>query len=80
MVMSNLIFSPYSCFLDPAIRLEHSTIVIDQGDVKSHFLSLQMFAGPSNKTLYVENYPITTHSVLLLGVALTDQFLHVSFF
>ena len=42
-LMSNLIFSPYSCLLDPAIE-----------------------------TLYVENYPITTHSALLLGVAMTD--------
>ena len=44
------------------------------------FSPYQLFAGPSNKTLYIENYPITTHSALLLGVAMTDQFLHVSFF
>ena len=51
MLMSNLIFCLYSCFLqDPAIRI-----------------------------LFVRvHYPITTHSALLLGGAMTDQFLHIA--
>ena len=67
MLMSNLIFSLSSSLLDPAIRLCCQ-------------ISFSFFVAGCNKTLYIEIYSIQTHSVLLLGVAMTTHLLHVSIF